>query len=330
MDDHVSLSHVAWGLTAATAAAATATMALRGLAFDWASAAVPAGYCGLLLAVMRFYTTVRPDARVVATLVAMIQLIVFTACGATLSYAVTTLPTPLWDATFDRWDQALGLDWRGYLAFVQAHPLLGRVEEPAYASIMPQMAALIVALGLSGRLGACRLFVATVILSGLVCITVPAAMPALGAYVGLQITPVSYDGLDVASGFLFVPVIEALRAGTLHVVSLHHALGLVTFPSYHAALGVIFAWGWSRMPWLRWPGIAVNLLLIASTPIYGGHYFVDVLAGFAVAVVSLVGLRALAAWSSKRHRASNPRSQPRATGLGETVGSSVGAARRAA
>ena len=63
--------------------------------------------------------------------------------------------------------------------------------------------------------------------------------------------------------------------------------GLITFPSFHAALGVIFARAFWSVPWLRWPALAVNLLMIAATPVNGGHYFVDVAAGGAVACVAI-------------------------------------------
>ena len=40
------------------------------------------------------------------------------------------------------------------------------------------------------------------------------------------------------------------------------------------------------MPVLRWIGAAINTLMLVSIPVDGGHYFIDVLAGLAIAVVS--------------------------------------------
>jgi membrane-associated phospholipid phosphatase len=290
VDDHPSLGGITWALIAATATAAAAAMAARGLRLDWASIMVPVAFACLLLGGIRVYTVARPDARIVAALTAVLQLIVFTTAGVGLSYAVASLPGAFWDATFERWDEALGFDWRALLALANAHPRLAGLGRLTYASIEPQMIVLVLALALSGRLGALRLFVAAVVLAGLVSILVPAAMPALGTYVELQITPVRYDAINATSGLAFVPVIEALRAGTLRAVSLASAEGLVTFPSYHAALAVIFAWGWSRLRWLGWPGLALNLAMIVATPIYGGHYLVDILAGVALAAAALAGL----------------------------------------
>jgi membrane-associated phospholipid phosphatase len=65
--------------------------------------------------------------------------------------------------------------------------------------------------------------------------------------------------------------------------------GIIAFPSYHAGLAMITLWGFWRSgtKWIRWPGIALALATILSTPVDGGHYLVDVIAGLCVAGCSL-------------------------------------------
>jgi membrane-associated phospholipid phosphatase len=121
---------------------------------------------------------------------------------------------------------------------------------------------------------------------------------AMFVHLGLQ--PYDYPNLDPAAAFVHVAHLSALRAGTLRVISLDGAEGLITFPSYHAALGVIFATSFWTVRSLRWPGLAVNTVMIAATPIDGGHYFIDVLAGIMVAAVSLAAVRALRLHAVKR------------------------------
>src|SRR6185312_4741850 len=63
--------------------------------------------------------------------------------------------------------------------------------------------------------------------------------------------------------------------------------GLIGFPSYHAVMALIamrFAW---NMGWARWPLLALNLLVLVSVPVEGGHHLVDLLAAFPVAWASL-------------------------------------------
>ena len=41
---------------------------------------------------------------------------------------------------------------------------------------------------------------------------------------------------------------------------------------------------------LRWPAVAINALLIAAIPVEGGHYFIDMLVGIALAAAILAAI----------------------------------------
>jgi membrane-associated phospholipid phosphatase len=56
----------------------------------------------------------------------------------------------------------------------------------------------------------------------------------------------------------------------------------VTFPSFHTAAGIILVisfWRTALFPII----VLYSAIMIASTPVLGGHYFVDLIAGAAVA-----------------------------------------------
>jgi membrane-associated phospholipid phosphatase len=272
-------------------------MAFRGLSFDWPSAAAPVAGCLALTALVAGYRYRASGSRSPS---ATLQLVAFTAVGAPLSYLAAEAARPLWDATFLAWDQSLGLDWRAYLAFVDAHPAIGTLYNLAYRSIIPQMIVAATVLGLTGRIAETRGFVGAVIFSGLVCILVSPLMPAFAMFVHLDLKPADFPNLDPAAAFVHVAPLAAIRDGAMQVISLEGVEGIITFPSYHAALGVIFAAAFWSVPLLRWPGLVLNGLMIAATPIDGGHYFVDVIAGIAVAALSLAAVRALAADAPER------------------------------
>ena len=67
--------------------------------------------------------------------------------------------------------------------------------------------------------------------------------------------------------------------------------GIVTFPSYHTVLGVLFPYMFRRHRWFL-PVLVLNVLLIGSVPTEGAHYVVDAIAGVIIAVVAL----AVAQW----------------------------------
>jgi membrane-associated phospholipid phosphatase len=72
------------------------------------------------------------------------------------------------------------------------------------------------------------------------------------------------------------------------------AQGIITFPSLHAALALIVTVALWPIPVLRWLGVATNTLMLVSIPVDGGHYFIDVLAGLAIAWASLLAAKRIA------------------------------------
>jgi membrane-associated phospholipid phosphatase len=75
------------------------------------------------------------------------------------------------------------------------------------------------------------------------------------------------------------------------VIQLNNLEGLVTFPSFHTANAILFAWALWTVPYLRWVGLVVNGLMILSTPLTGAHYIIDVVAGTIVAVAAIAFAR---------------------------------------
>lgn len=275
-----------WSLIAVAAFGTVLCMWTTGLTFDWTSAVVPGLACLGLSGLAFFYHHGRPDARIAATLTGMAQLIAFSMVGATLSYAVASTGGPLWDDTLSRWDQAIGLDWRAYLAFVDARPALGVVYTVAYRSIELQIIVIVTVLGFGGAAWRLRAFVLAFVLAGITVILISSAMPAMAMYVYLGLRPRDFSHLAPAAAYVHVADFSGLRDGTLRVISLARAEGIITFPSFHAALGVIFALALWPVRLLRWPGLALNLMMIAATPIDGGHYGVDLIAGGAVGMLA--------------------------------------------
>ncbi|GJD62010.1 hypothetical protein MPEAHAMD_2159 [Methylobacterium frigidaeris] len=302
-----------WLLILAAAVLAAAWMCAAGLALDAASTLLPAVSCAGLEVLATFYATRRPDPRLAVSLSCVAQIIAFSACAALLSYAVAATGGPLWDDTFLALDRSLGLDWLAYLHGLNDRPWLGSALSLAYRSLMPQMILVVVVLGFGGRLNAAREFVLAFMIAGLVTILLSALMPAMAIFVHLGLQPDDFPRLNPTAAYAHLADLSGLRDGTLRSVTLDRIEGIITFPSFHAALGVLFIrYFW--ISWIaRWPGLALNAMMIASTPIDGGHYFVDVGAGAVIAILAIVaagflgrsarnaaGLRKVPAWPAAR------------------------------
>ena len=279
-----------WLAILAIAVLTAAWMRLAGLALDPGSALAPALTCLGLELLATVYSTRRPEPAFAVTLSGLAQVIAFSACAGLLSYAAAATGGPLWDQTFHDLDRSLGLDWTAYLHVLNERPDLGFVLSLAYRSLMLQVILLVVLLGFTGRLRALRDFVLAYMIAGLTAVLLSGLMPAMAMFVHLGLRPEDFPRLDPAAAYVHLAPLTGLRDGTLRVVSLSHVEGIITFPSFHAALGTLFA----RYLWMsrvtRWPGLALNAMLIAATPIDGGHYFVDVGAGILIAVAAMASI----------------------------------------
>lgn len=83
--------------------------------------------------------------------------------------------------------------------------------------------------------------------------------------------------------YRFVEVLDGLRAGHLRRLDPGLVTGLVTFPSLHAADAAVLAWFYAKLGRLAWPFVLLNVLMVGSAVVVGGHYVVDVIAGLVIA-----------------------------------------------
>jgi hypothetical protein len=230
-------------------------------------------------------------AKLVHSLESIALLMLISTLGALGTYAIAALTTGYADHLFATVDRALGFDWVGLYGLTVDHFLVALIGRLGYMTIFISPAILLIALHWTGRHAEARrfMFAFTVALAAtlLIFALVP-ARAALAHYLG---TAVAY--LPV-SGIHHVRIIEDLRAGAMTAVDLSALAGLVAFPSFHAASAIIYIWAARPVRWLRTPMLAINLLMLASTPIEGGHYAIDLLGGAMVAALGIFALRLVA------------------------------------
>lgn len=267
---------------------------------DWASVIKPSLACAGLAAGAFFYARIRHDARLAAALGGTAQIVAFAAVAAPLSYLAASAALPLRDAALMQWDRALGLDWPALWHALDVRPVLRAVLAIAYGSFLPQTVCVVLALAFSHQIARLQAFVAAFVLTSLITIAVSMVMPAVGPWMFLGLdTTASADMLPMSHTSW--PVFLGLRDGSFRVLSGLGSEGIITFPSLHAALGLVFACAlWSVRP-LRLAALALNALMIAATPVEGSHYFADVAAGTTIAALCWFGCRRLFAAPAAAH-----------------------------
>jgi hypothetical protein len=303
-----------WAVIGALVIAVVAAELVSPLAIAIGSLANLALACVALGSAAAFYRFVRINERFSAACTGLAQALLFSAAGAILSYLLARDGGALWDGTLHRWDRVLGFDWLGYAHAVDAHPWLVAIFNIAYGSLISQTILVILALGFSGRIEALRMFILAAILSGSTAILLSPLFPAVGNFTYLGLKHSGFAHVWQSANLADVRDFLAVRNGSMAVLDLRKMQGIIVFPSYHGALATTTLWAFWRsgLKWLRWGGSLLAALTIAATPINGGHYGVDILAGVAVAAASiaaakrLVYLRlpfaAIRAWPFRRSR----------------------------
>lgn len=199
-----------------------------------------------------------------------------------LTSVSAALAMPLQDnalAAIDRW---MGIDWVAMAFWFRAHPELSRLLCDAYGSILWQPLLLIGFLGLADPERLRRMMTAQTITLAATIIGF-FLVPALGPYAHFNFTRADFPDAVNLTPWIQPGLIEALREGSRKVVF----EGIVSFPSYHAATSILYAFGWIVVPVIGVPCVILNLVMLISTVPIGGHYIVDIIAGAAVALVSI-------------------------------------------
>ncbi len=253
------------------------------------AAVVAGGYT--LLSIRRY----RSDLRIRITVSATTQLVMFTAVASTLSYLVVSTCAPLIDAPLAAIDQALGFDWLALAAWLRVNPTTAAVLRLAYYSGLVQMAVVVLFLGLTARQAALEEFVHLFIAATLVSILISGVFPAAGAW--------KHYGLSTGYDLALLTHFEPLRNGQLRHIPLGEMQGLISIPSMHAAVAVLFVHAVRESRLALSISIVLNTALLVATPVDGSHYLVDVLAGIALAVGLIV--------FEQRRRPSSVASDPR-------------------
>jgi hypothetical protein len=219
--------------------------------------------------------------RIAAFVLALARFIVTICVLVILSYLATSLDFPLIDQQLASLDQSSGLDWLAVFNWVKSHPAIDHISDLAYASHALQIYIILAVLCITKRFERVREFLFLFSATLFITIVISAFLPAAGAWVFYKVPePVSY-----------IADFNAMRSGALTEIDMHKAAGLVQFPSFHAALGLIYIIA-ARGIYVIFPlSICLNTLMIASAAIVGGHHFSDLIAGLALVPLVWIALR---------------------------------------
>ncbi|WP_343519769.1 phosphatase PAP2 family protein [Sphingomonas sp.] len=235
----------------------------------------------------------RDSPRLAAGIEGCAMLVAASMAVACMSLLLATLGFPYRDAALRAADELLlpFLSWPDL-----ARSLAGRAEltvtmSRIYSTLLWQPFVLVAALAALGKTGLLWRFLHAWSLALIACVAIFALVPAETAYVHYGFVPADVPHLTVNAGWWPAEILEKVRTGQLRELGTAQISGLITFPSFHTAAAVLLAWGFHRVPFVGPVLVLLNVAMIATVPLIGSHYFVDVLGGVAVAVLAIAGSR---------------------------------------
>ncbi|TIX42911.1 MAG: phosphatase PAP2 family protein [Mesorhizobium sp.] len=206
---------------------------------------------------------------------------------------------PLADPILASFDARLGFDWLWFLS-VTNNKIIAPVLIFAYHALGPQVPFVLLLNIATNRNDRMLEFVAMLAMSSVLSGAIMALVPAEGAYAYFKPTAEQFSHFTSQAGMWHYETLMALRSGEPFDLIMTNSNGLVTFPSYHTALGIMIVYALRDYRWLFWPVGGLNAIMTIATLPEGGHHLIDVVAGAMVGVASVVAVRMIGSFDRRK------------------------------
>jgi membrane-associated phospholipid phosphatase len=226
-----------------------------------------------------------------------IAIFIFISIGgmfASVVLASTNLPYA--DQFLISMDALLGFHWLPVYQFFRSEPQWYKMASLIYFTIQWQPFLLIGILFLFNRADICWLFLRAWLFSLLATLTIFPLFPAVGGAAYYSAGPVVAGSTPLT----WVEVLGQSREGLLRILDERSLVGLIAFPSFHAASAMLLGWAFFQLPYLRWPFVVLNILMALSAIIIGDHYLVDIIAGMLIGLLGIAGAGRVERYLNKR------------------------------
>lgn len=294
---------IVWCCVALFAGIDVAWLAMSSLRFhpaNWSilasmvAAAATGRAAALLLARRTVPGTPRAAVRALARKFALLGrggllLVLLVAGFVVFSYLATAASLPLRDGLLAALDERLGFNWMVFLAIANANPQAATVLSVSYHSAGFVLLAVVVWLAVTEQEARLSELLAILALTFAGLAIGMIVVPAAGAFAHFAPPPPLFSNFpDAGHMWPFHRTFQALRDGTLGVIDLTATDGIVSFPSFHAALGVVTLWSLRGHRLLLWPAVVLNAVMLVAVLPVGGHHLCELIGGV------LTGLLAIA------------------------------------
>lgn len=230
------------------------------------------------------YRKLRPNHRLAQLCSVTSQYLALGCVLTILSCLVVAFNFSLVDDALARADEAMGFNWIRTFEFVHERSWLAGTLTIFYNSIAAQTGLLFLWLNAIDRIDRVYEFISLFALTLAITVAISLVVPASGAFVQY--------GADRLVDADYVQLFAGIRDGSIRELPLSAIDGIVQFPSFHTTLAILLTYAARNVRFLFPIMACANALMLASTPIFGGHYLSDMLAGAAVTILTILFVNA--------------------------------------
>ena len=235
-------------------------------------------FLSLLILPYLFYKQFRPDPRIVSLLESLVFIILFTQLMVVASFLFASLNFSLIDNALVFIDSLFIYPFPSIVMWFRAHPEWDIFFAFIYNSFLYQFPLVIFYFSARGKVLLLQRFVMQFMIASCLTALLSGIFPALGPYVFYGYTP------SPALGEALNKLLE-IRQG---IVNISVQAGIVTFPSFHVIMALIYIYTFrGERTFVFIPIVLLNLLLIFSCLPIGQHYFADLLGAIPVFVLTI-------------------------------------------
>jgi membrane-associated phospholipid phosphatase len=239
-----------------------------------------------LCVVLRFSSVLRARPWLTVPFDAFAAVVVILDLTLILPWQAQAFALPLADEAIHAFDLSLGFDHATWMGWLNGHSDIAWTLTTIYNTMIPQAVVIIALCLVTGCIRHLDRYLCAFAIA--IVLTSAASVPLPTRGIVAILDPALRTAPAWPSAATDVATYDALRSGALRDLVGVPKLGIISFPSFHAASAVLATWAfWAWRP-ARWPTALLNVIVSVATVGCGGHYVVDVLAGYLVAACSII------------------------------------------
>lgn len=198
---------------------------------------------------------------------------------------------PLVDSTLARIDHSFGISHPDMLVWLAGWPDQAVWLGYIYSTTVPLITLVAFFLAMRSDFDRLRIYLSTFVLMLTMTVLIATVTPAIGTYVHYHIEPSVLARLPTGSGIYHLSDFHRLRAGEVASLGPFELNGVITFPSFHAAMALLITFGLGGSRFSAAIGWCICIPTLIATVLVGGHFVIDLVGGSLIFAVALMASR---------------------------------------